>query len=160
MAAPANSERAKMELFRSATHYYIAGRFSVISSLFPVGANLLHHAVEMYLKGALSSHLTLGELRKLGHSLNNLWKKFKTVFPDANLTRFDDAVSALHRFERLRYPDTVLVEGMTGTFALLRAHVVQAQTTGSPMPPAYYLVLEDVDHLVKVVFDKANVNPG
>jgi hypothetical protein len=161
MANPAKSEDTRMEFFRSATQYYIAGRFSAIAQLFPFCGNLLHHAVEMYLKGALSAHLTLDELRTFSHDLNEVWTKFKTVFPDPHYAQFDAAVSTLHRFERLRYPDTVLREGMQGQFALLRAHfVVHPQTNGRPMPPTYNLVLEDVDHLVKVIFDTAKVNPS
>lgn len=160
MTTPVESERASREFFRSATHYYIAGRFSAISQFFPVCANLLHHAVEMYLKGALSAHLTLDELRTFNHHLNKVWEKFKTVFSDPHHAQFDAAVSALHQFERLRYPDTVLREGMTCQFHLFRAHVIPPESPGSPMPPAYTLVLEDVDHLVKIIFDKANMNPG
>jgi hypothetical protein len=38
--------------FSSASQYYVAGRFAVFVALNPVAANLMHHAVEMYLKGA------------------------------------------------------------------------------------------------------------
>jgi hypothetical protein len=39
--------------FSSAAQYYVAGRFGVFAALNPVAANLMHHAIEMYLKGAL-----------------------------------------------------------------------------------------------------------
>ena len=50
--------------FRFGLQYLVAGRFSASSGLSPVGANLLHHALEMLLKGYLSSSMTLGELKK------------------------------------------------------------------------------------------------
>src|SRR2546423_12356690 len=34
--------------------YYVAGRYAVFAGLNPTAANLLHHAVEMALKGALA----------------------------------------------------------------------------------------------------------
>jgi hypothetical protein len=154
------NEAAKIEFFRSATHYFIAGRFSVISRLFPVGGNLLHHAVEMYLKGALSLHLSNNDLLKLGHNLKKLWSEFKTIFCDPNLAQFDVTVNQLHRFERLRYPDTVLQEGMEGQFALFRGDLVQSSNITNSMLFNYNLVLEDIDHLVKVIFEQAHVNPG
>ena len=41
-----------------ATQYYIAGRLAARAAQAPVYGNLLHHAVEMYLKGALVGTLT------------------------------------------------------------------------------------------------------
>src|SRR5499433_2249964 len=42
-------------LFISAgMHYYVGGRYAVFAGLNPTAANLLHHAVEMALKGALA----------------------------------------------------------------------------------------------------------
>ena len=39
--------------FDSAMQYYVAGRGAFFAKLTPVAANLLHHAVEMFLKGAI-----------------------------------------------------------------------------------------------------------
>ena len=68
--------------------------------------NLLHHAVEMYLKGGLSKTKTLGELKKFSHNLPGAWAKFKAQFKDPALVQFDGVVTALHTFEELRYPDS------------------------------------------------------
>jgi HEPN domain len=156
-------KKAQIEFFRSATHYYISGRFSLISQLFPVGANLLHHAVEMYIKGALLSDLRLKDIRTYNHSIQKLWGEFKTIFPDPSLNQFDTfdtTVERLDKFEHLRYPDDYLQKDMSGQFALFRNDLVQSQNTGISMPPNYDLILEDVDHLVKIIFEKASVNPG
>jgi hypothetical protein len=64
----------------------------------------------------------------------------------------------MHRFERLRYPDIKIREGMEATLAILRSQPVE--TSGpSKRPPRYSLVLEDFDALVKLLFERAGVNP-
>ena len=46
-------ERAS--LFEAAVQYYISGRWAVFNRLYEVAGNLLHHAVEMEIKAALSA---------------------------------------------------------------------------------------------------------
>ena len=41
---------------RYSLDYYIAGRFAVAHHFTPVGANILHHAVELLLKACLAPH--------------------------------------------------------------------------------------------------------
>jgi hypothetical protein len=98
--------------FGNAIQYYVAGRYAFFAGLNYVAANLLHHAVEMCLKGALSRRgKSLPELEKLQHN-------FKVDADDASLDSFDGEVSALHAYEKLRYPDTLLKEGMLSGFSL------------------------------------------
>ncbi len=151
---------AQTEFFQLATQYYVAGRFSFLSFLLPMGCNLLHHAIEMYLKGALAKTESLKDLRDLGHDLTKIWCRFKTAFPDTTLDSFDSAVRDLHRFERLRYPDAALTEGMVAYTAIYRGDLVQVADGKKPPLPTYQLALEDIDDLVKVVFSRANVNPS
>jgi hypothetical protein len=42
-----------------------------------VTGNVFHHAVEMFLKGALAKTKPLSDLKKLGHNLPNIWKEFR-----------------------------------------------------------------------------------
>lgn len=151
-------DRARVEFFRMGTHYYVAGRFAALSGLFPVAGNLLHHAIEMYLKGALVRLLGLNGLRDLGHDLDHIWNAYKARVSPADATSLDSPISELQRFERLRYPDTVVREGMDAAFTIFRGQ--QAEITGpnGPLRP-YSLVLEDVDALVKSIFRDAGVNP-
>lgn len=141
--ATRQNEHAQMHLFKLATHYYIAGRFAVINHFMPARTNLMHHAVEMFLKGTLSQASTLEELRNLGHNLNKIWAKFATALADARLASFDSAIRALHKFERLRYPDAVIQEGMVCRFELYREHIVPPEAGGvaAAGPPEYLLVL-------------------
>ena len=52
-------EAARSEFFSAGTQYYVAGRYAVIVGLIPVAGNLLHHAVEMFLKGGLASSISI-----------------------------------------------------------------------------------------------------
>jgi hypothetical protein len=54
--------------FSAGSQYYIAGRFGVFAGLNPVVGNLLHHAIEMDLKGALSKTKSISELAGSGTS--------------------------------------------------------------------------------------------
>jgi hypothetical protein len=63
------AQDAYAAFFDRSIQYYAAGRFAFHSGLTPVAGNLLHHAVEMCLKGALSKKgFGLKQLYKLGHS--------------------------------------------------------------------------------------------
>lgn len=149
---------ARVELFRLGTQYYVSGRFAMLAGLLPVAANLLHHAVEMFLKGALVRDLGLGQLRCFSHDLNRVWGEFKSRVKMANAQDFDVAVGQLHRFERLRYPDTVLKEGMDAAFTLFRNQRFEVYRADGPIDH-YSLVLEDIDALVESVFLSSGVNP-
>jgi hypothetical protein len=100
------------EFFKSAMQYYVAGRFAAFAHFNPVTGNLLHHAIEMFLKGSLSKELTLDELEKLGHNLPRIWTQFKTQANDPSLDQFDENICKLHAYKELRYPDSMLTKGM------------------------------------------------
>ena len=108
-------------MFQLATQYYASGRFAALSGMLPVCGNLLHHAIEMYLKGALAKTLNLNELRGLNHNLMQIWDRTKQTYSNANLASFDDAIARLNLFERLRYPDAVLREGAQMRLTRLRS---------------------------------------
>ena len=69
-------------LFISAgMHYYVAGRYAVFAGLNPTAANLLHHAVEMALKGALAKKgMDLKALKRLNHDLPEIWREFTAQY--------------------------------------------------------------------------------
>ena len=57
-------------LIRSAIDYYAVGRYAVFAGLNPTAGNLLHHAVETCLKGALAKKgKSTDDLKKLRHGL-------------------------------------------------------------------------------------------
>lgn len=152
------STRALELFFSSATQYYVSGRYAVFAGLTPVVGNLLHHAVEMYLKGTLSKTMTLDQLKKLSHNLPKVWECFKSQVADPSLDTFDALILSLHPFEELRYPNSILSSGMRATISVSR---VSGTSTGSPArpEPKYELYLEEVDALVDKIFATASVNP-
>ncbi len=61
---------SQLEFFFSAgTQYYVSGRFAVFAGLPTVSGNLLHRAVEMFLRGGLSTKKSLVRLKALSHNL-------------------------------------------------------------------------------------------
>jgi hypothetical protein len=138
--------------------YYVAGRYAAFAGLAPVSGNLLHHAIEMFLKGGLANALSSSDLRNLGHSLAQSWERFKVEFNDVDLTRFDEIVTQLDKFERIRYPDRVLTEGMQVRIEVTGPVVASFLTPPSSVP-IYDLVLCQVDELVKAIVATINVDP-
>jgi hypothetical protein len=57
----------------------------------------------MYLKGALCRTHDEFQRRQLGHRLKKIWKRFKAENPDLALNKFDQCVSELDKYERIRY---------------------------------------------------------
>jgi hypothetical protein len=157
-------EKASIEFCRSAMDYYVAGRFSALTGKsIIVSGNILHHAIEMLLKGALCmkrSH-SRQQIRSMGHNLKRAWKAFKKTFPDPRLNALDSAVKDLNKFEDLRYPDKLMSSGMEGMFILKREHVKDSYVSApkGSMLSKYSYIMEDVDELVKLIFEVGGINP-
>jgi hypothetical protein len=153
-------DRLMDEFFNYGCQYYVAGRYGVFARLMPVAANLQHHGIEMLLKGALANTMTLPQMKaRLGHRLEDAWTAFKAAAPDpAALSRFDDVVSELNKFEEIRYPDELLAHGALMNFEVIRAGAATGPASGAPVPQ-YKLCLEDLDELVAEIFKIAGRNP-
>ena len=136
------NDRARLQFFALGLDYYIAGRFATFAGLFPIAGNLLHHAIEMFLKGALVRIVGLGPRRDAGHDLNELWGMFKPHMPCAEAASFDQPIAEMHRFERLRYPDTAIREGMEATLAISGVIVSKrlARVIDCPDPHLYWKI--------------------
>jgi hypothetical protein len=67
-------EAASRLFFSTGTQYYVSGRYAVTAGLSPVAGNLLHHAVEMSLKGGLARSMELKELKDLGTGTMNRFR--------------------------------------------------------------------------------------
>jgi hypothetical protein len=141
------------------TQYYVAGRLTAKSGLLPAYGNLFHHAVELYLKSALISTLTLPEMKKqYGHNLNKLWKRYKATVNDPALDRFDSTITALHEFESIRYPDEVVEKGMQCWVTWTTAQVTTASGPAADVPK-YQVIISDIDNLVLEVLNRIRMNP-
>ena len=156
MATPSSEQMAAhFEFARLAGQYLASGRFAALSHCLPVAGNLLHHAIEMFLKCVLVKTLTLKELKGLGHNLSTLWARFAQLHPNPAHASLDAAVEELERFERLRYPDSVVLEGMQALFSIARAHF--SPLPAGPQPP-YHLILEDIDFIAKIAAQASGLN--
>jgi hypothetical protein len=150
---------SSLELFFSAaTQYYVSGRYAVLAGLVPVAGNLLHHAIEMYLKGGLSKAMTLDQLKVLRHNLPKVWASFKAQAQDPTLNNFDALMSSLSAFEELRYPDSILARGMAVTIGVNRLPDFGSAPTSAVLAPKYELYLEEIDALVNKIFEIVSVN--
>ena len=145
--------------FKTGSQYYIAGRFAAFAWFHPVAGNLFHHAIEMYLKGALSKTKSLSDLRKLSHDLLSGWAAFKVHANDRALDRFDATIAGLHDYEELRYPDSVIAKGMESTIEIVRSSIPNGAATGGTSVPPYRVCVQDIDELVSVIFAAASRNP-
>ena len=153
------STGAPETFFSNGMQYYIAGRYAIFAGLAPVAGNVLHHAIEMFLKGCLSKTKSLDELKKLRHNLPKIWGMFKIQFKDVALDDFNGIVSSLNSFEELRYPDSVLETGMLCTMGPKRPFTSVVPKVIDVTVPLYALYLEDIDKLVATIFSVASMNP-
>ena len=158
-------EKAAIEFCKRGMEYYVAGRFSALSGKsIIVSGNILHHAIEMFLKGGLCMRGSQSrqQIRSMGHNLKRAWKAFKKTCPDPRLNALDSAVKDLDKFEDLRYPDKMMSSGMVGMFILKREHVKDTYVSNpkGPIPPKYAYIMEDVDELVKLIFEASRISPG
>jgi hypothetical protein len=146
--------------FSSGCRYYVAGRYAAFAGLNPVAGNVMHHAIEQFLKGGLSKTKSLPQLKRLMHRLPDIWEAFKQQANDPTLARFDTVILELHRFEDIRYPDAIVADGMQCVINITKAGAaVMTHTSSVPMPPSYQLCLEEIDELVSAIFVAASRNP-
>lgn len=140
-----------------AGQYYMSGRFAAFTHCLPVAGSLLHHAIECFLKSGLVEVHSLRDLRsrRFGHSLTNLWSEFKTLCPSSGLNVYDKSVAELDQFERLRYPDLMVSQGMQVSMVVLNSQFTRLPN--GPQPP-FHLVIESVDVLAKVIADACGLS--
>jgi hypothetical protein len=154
------AEREKQYYFERGLQYYIAGRFLARYHITPVSGNQFHYAVEMFLKGHLCLTYTEKQRKDLLHDLNDIWKGFKDQFPSLDLTRFDNTISELDAFYRLRYPEKVVREGMQLTVGWNKSPAHNAGSSQPPnSPPRYSLNVPDLDELIAALLKICSFNP-
>jgi hypothetical protein len=153
------AERLVNEFFRYGSQYYVGARYAVYAGLIPVAGNQHHHAIEMFLKGALAESMTSQKLKdRLGHRLRRTWKEFKKQVSDPSLASFDRVIRELDKFESIRYPDELLKKGAAISFEITKAGAAQRSSSGTSVPE-YALCLEEIDELVTTIFRIAGRNP-
>jgi hypothetical protein len=134
--------------------YYLAARYAVVAQLVPVCGSLAHHAIEMLLKACLAKDDPgdkIAEYRATyGHKLDRLWREFRTrnsrLNPDP---AFDALIGELDRFEDIRYPDPLVLDGGNLDIGLVES---DPPTSGGPAQThRRFTVLRDsVSNLLQV----------
>lgn len=149
---------------RYGIQYYVAGRFAAASAFTPVLANLLHHAVELFLKACLAHEDSVELIRKYGtfntgygHDLPRLWTEFKKRNATAARPEFDRIIAALHRFEEIRYPEQLIDDGATIIINIFAVDD-QPQDEHRPEEHEYLLSLPEVDELMGLLFTSTRCN--
>lgn len=98
------SEVVMLPFLLRADEFYLLTRFSNRAFLQYMAYRMAHHTLEYYLKAGLSIYFTTNDMKKLGHNIDDLWKKYKPLIPD---TKIDARIiSHINKFETMRYPDS------------------------------------------------------
>jgi hypothetical protein len=143
-----------------ATQYYVGGRMAARARLVPIFGNLLHHAIEMFLKTALIGIVSPEDMKyKYSHDIEKLWQRFKMKESDSALDQFDSVVSAVHAFENLRYPDKIPDAAIHVNLTWQASDAVQVTGTAAPRTQKYEFFMSDVDDLVIEVMKRTGLNP-
>jgi hypothetical protein len=143
-------------LINSGIDYYVAGRYAVFAGQAPTAGNLLHHAIEMCLKGALAKKgKSLAELTALRHHLPLIWSEFKASYSGHSADAFDSIIAELHKFEEIRYPDVILERGM---FCSIDPGKRPQSVVSRPEGPHYVLYLGEIDELMGKLFSITRFN--
>ena len=150
---------------RYGIQYYVAGRFAAASGFTPVLANLLHHAVELFLKACLAYDDPVERIREYGnrktgyrHNLPLLWKEFKKRNPAVIRPEFDAIIDALHKFDEIRYPEQ-LIDGGATIITDIFAVEDQRRDDGEDKQTLYVLKLPQIDELMGLLFTATHYNP-
>jgi hypothetical protein len=150
-----------MMYFSAGLHYQIAARYATIAHLIPESGNLAHHALEFYLKGALINNLDEAARRKLQHNLGKMWRLYKGERNKPELDKFDETIRDISKFERIRYPEEILRLGMRAEIGFVRSPPYTSPVGVKQLPGArYQLALDEVDELVKLIFEIESINPA
>ena len=137
--------------FEFGYQYYIAGRFATAAAFRPVAGSIIHHAVELLLKSCLATSDTAAQIRAYRntyrHGLNDLWNEFRNRKQDPSLAQYDDILTKLNQFEKVRYPEKLIDRGALLSIGLVEP--TQPTTTSSTLKvPHYELYLPQIDRLV------------
>jgi len=140
---------SQLELLPLALQHYVAGRMLALQLQTHVAGNILHHAVELFIKADLSSSISIQELKdKYGHKLKKLWNEYCRLHPDTPKD-FISVVADLDAFEEIRYPSDK-------TDSIAHHYSLFKDPDGRKMgaPGAYSLTLESIDELVLFITSK------
>lgn len=161
------------QLASAGVQYYVAGRLAFRCGYHPVAGALFHQAFELIFKATLLQKLEAqhspshdsartaaqnqaavnnytAEAKKLlrddvRHDLNQAWRRFKALQPQAGLSAgLDNTIAELDRWWRIRYPGFPSGLPVSMTFSLTGGSPVRGR---SQADDEYHLSLEAMDEL-------------
>ena len=131
------------ELYPLALQHYVAGRMLALQLQTHVAGNILHHAVELFLKAELSPTVTIDKLKnKYRHNLKKIWSAYQALHSQVP-GHFTNTIADLDAFEEIRYPSAEK-ESIGHRYALFKEHASPELTPRG----TYSLVLESIDELI------------
>lgn len=146
----------RVQFINIGIQYYILGRLSGNLGFMPVTGNIFHRGFEMLLKAALLEKYTEDDLsHKFRHKLKDIWKEYKILNTEHDLSEYDGTITKLAKWESIRYAQY----GSTG--AGMHLEVLKSNmTTASfnPSVPTYKVNLEEADELFHVLFTVSSIN--
>ena len=113
----------------------------------------------MFMKGYLSASLNLKELKKQGHRLETLWRLVKETSTSDGLGKLDRTVLELDKFEGIRYPDSMLKDGMMSILTF-EDDLFDPTPIQERSEPVYQVAVRWIDELVEFIFGLSRLNPG
>jgi HEPN domain-containing protein len=145
---------ATEKLFENALQYYVAGRYCFFAQLHPTVGNQFHHAIEFALKAALTH---FGGSPERHHNIKMFWRRFKAAVKNPDLDKFNRTIAGLHKFERIRYPDSILERGMSSLIGFKR-EAYQVMMRGRQVP-RYECYIDEIDEVFGTIFLATGLNP-
>jgi hypothetical protein len=172
VAVEHNEAASYRRAFRSfAAEYYAAGRSAARSGLYSVAGQILHHALEYFIKADLVATISARELatrrvdgRPVGHDLAYWWAQLRST--DGALGRFDATITALNHFELIRYPDRIV--GPDATTTTLQVPFRRGEGLTNPAlrsqpgiegTTIYVVCIEEIDEIVITLLERDQVEP-
>lgn len=137
--------------FKMGNQYYVSGRFSGRAGFLPVYGNLLHHALELFIKGAL---LRSGDDReRKTHNIKKLWSDIKRRVEKPDLAEFDQCIRELQKFENIRYP---VEQAKEIGFRWSKEDRNKGKQPWGEMP-RYEVSMTQIDELVSAIYDASGI---
>ena len=145
--------------------YFILARNSVFIGLQTICGVMYHHAFELLLKSHFEKDHTTQQLKDdFGHKLKKLWKEFKKKFHHENLSRFDELIVDIDRWEGIRYldfPKEISALAFTTHFnrddmEKVKKNMVKLRKNGQEL---YSFMFDDADELFSVILRLSPIKP-
>jgi hypothetical protein len=87
------------------------------------------------------------------------WRRYKRERINPALNKFDQTIRDINKFERIRYPEEIFTLGMLAEIGFARSPPPSPGTGKPPRAERYVLALDEIDELVKLIFQIEGLNP-